>query len=64
MLQHCVVLRLVAGVDETMGEAGFLMCSLSIQGEGGSEEGWGSGNRAMKTDKNNYDDSNDVHVLL
>ena len=35
MLQHCVVLRLIAGVDETMGEAGFLMCSLSIQGEGG-----------------------------
>ena len=42
------------------------LCARSLyrSEEGGSEEGWGSGNRAMKTDKNNYDDSNDVHVLL
>ena len=40
----CAVVRLTApaGVKETMGEPGFLMCSLSIPGEGGLKGvGWG-----------------------
>ena len=74
----CAVVRLTAaaGVKETMGEPGFLMCSLSIPREGGLKGG-GLGNvkrvcmeffsqniarHKKKTIKMTA--SNDVHGLL
>ena len=72
----CAVVRLIAaGVkEETMVEPGFLMCSLSIQGEG-SKGGWAgefkkgldeicSPTIIRNKTKKYGDDSNDVHVLL